>query len=66
MIAPDRKGQVWAEGDRVFIVTTAPRDVTLWSQHSVCRLDGESETVEETVDEGDITWESLPYMRRLR
>jgi len=63
----DRTGETWQENDKIFVVVGSPTNNEMWARHPVCYLDDtEVKLVDENyVDEGDITWESQPYMVRI-
>lgn len=64
----NRKGQTWQEQDRIFVVVGPPTMTEHYNRHPVCFLDAAEERVmkeEKFVDEGEISWEDLPYMTRI-
>lgn len=63
--APVRVGQTWQENDKIFVVVGPPVSRDFWDRHPVCYLDDKETGAETFVDEGEIAWESQPYMQRL-
>ena len=63
----DRTGETWQENDKIFVIVGSPVSNELWSRHPVCYLDDKGVKLvdEHFVDEGDISWESQPYMQKL-
>lgn len=63
----DRTGQTWEEHGSIFVVV-APAELTDdWRRHPVRFLDKAANVRDDErhVDEGEIPWESHPYMTRI-
>lgn len=63
----DRTGQTWEEHGTIFVVVGPPIETEWYDRHPVCILLGNDRvmTEERFMEEGEISWESFPYMIRI-